>query len=74
MTDNVNHPSHYIQGEGKHECIEVLKEWMSEDEFKGFLKGNAIKYLCRAGKKIDKVEDLKKSQFYINRLILEETK
>ncbi len=71
MNDMINHPYHYCSGEGKHECIEVLKEWMNQDAYRGFLRGNAIKYLCRAGKKDSEVEDLKKAQFYINKLVEE---
>ena len=73
MNDMINHPSHYVQGEGKHECIEVLKEWMDKKAFIGFLRGNAIKYLCRVGKKGDAVEDLKKAQYYVDRLVEEVT-
>lgn len=46
----VNHPQHY-GGDTTYECIKVLKAWLSPDEYKGFLKGNAIRYLCRAGNK-----------------------
>jgi hypothetical protein len=42
---------------------------MSTDEFRGFLKGNAIKYLWRAGKKDDILQDIRKALWYLNRLI-----
>lgn len=63
MSD-VNHPSHYNQG--KFEVIEVI-----EDQKLGFHLGNAIKYICRAGKKNPEktVEDLKKAKWYIERQI-----
>ena len=64
----VNHPSHY-GGDTTYECIKVLENWMSPDEYCGFLKGNAIKYLCRAGKKDDTVQELEKSKWYIVKLI-----
>lgn len=61
--DPVNHPPHY---QGKYECIDVL-----EDLGLGhaFCIGNCIKYLWRAGKKGDLLEDLKKAQWYLNRAI-----
>lgn len=70
MVDVVNHPEHYSAGH-QHECIEVLKEWMGQEQFEGFLRGNILKYLCREDKKGTKVQDLKKAQYYLNRLITE---
>lgn len=64
----VNHPLHY-GGDTTYECIKVLKAWMSADEYRGFLRGNAIKYLCRTGKKDETVQELKKAAWYINKLI-----
>lgn len=64
MNENVNHPSHY--NSGKIEVIDYI-----EDQNLGFHLGNAIKYICRAGKK-DKsktVEDLRKAIWYIERYI-----
>ena len=46
---------------------------MDKKAFIGFLRGNAIKYLCRVGKKGDAVEDLKKAQYYVDRLVEEVT-
>ena len=65
---NVNHPKHY-GGDTPYECIKVLKAWVSDEEYKGFLRCNAIKYLCRAGKKDETVQELKKASWYINKLI-----
>lgn len=64
MNDPVNHPSHYTDGK-----IEVLD--FIEDKNLNFHRGNAVKYICRAGKKdVDKeVEDLEKAVFYLNREI-----
>lgn len=64
----VNHPQHY-NGDSQYECIKVLKAWMSEDEYRGFLRGNAIKYICRLGKKDEAVQELKKAAWYIDKLI-----
>lgn len=64
MSDMVNHPSHYTDG-----SIEVID--FIEDKQLNYHRGNALKYLCRAGKKDpDKeVEDLQKAAWYINREI-----
>lgn len=64
----VNHPEHY-GGDTQYECIKVLKAWLSKDEYEGFLKGNAIKYLCRCGKKDSDLQELKKASWYLNKLI-----
>lgn len=64
MSDNVNHPSHYNVGK-----IEVA-DFIADQDL-NFFKGNAIKYVCRAGfKDKDKeVEDLEKAKWYIEREI-----
>lgn len=64
MEDAVNHPSHYT--DGKIEVIEFI-----EDKNLSFHRGNAVKYICRAGKKDPRkeVEDLQKAIWYINREI-----
>ncbi len=64
----VNHPKHY-GGDTPFECIKVLKVWLSPDEYRGFLRGNAIKYLCRVGKKDNEVQELKKVSWYVQKLI-----
>jgi hypothetical protein len=66
MHDPVN-PSHYTPD--AIECIEALEASMTAEAFKGFLKGNCIKYLWRYEKK-NGTEDLKKAQWYLNRLIM----
>ena len=60
--DNVNHPSHYTDG-----SIEVI-DYIEDKNFNYHL-GNAIKYISRAGKKGDKIEDLRKAIWYIEREI-----
>ena len=69
MVDNVNSPMHYLQG--KRETIEVIQDYMTKDEFVGYLKGNIIKYVGRFKFKGKPLEDLKKSQSYLNKLIQE---
>ena len=64
MNDIVNHPSHYT--DGKIEVIDFI-----EDKHLNFHRGNAVKYISRAGKKNPKkeIEDLRKAAWYINREI-----
>ena len=67
--DPVNRPSHYT--DGKIECIDYIQDKLTPDEFQGFCKGNALKYISRAGKKdpSKKVEDLNKAIWYLKRSI-----
>ena len=69
INDAVNHPSHYAQG--SIECIDAMKASMSDEAFKGLLKGNVIKYIWRYEKKVNPLEDLKKAKWYLERLIKE---
>ena len=62
MTDAINHPPHYTSHPSGVECIQVT-------EHMTFCLGNAIKYIWRAGHKGDKIEDLRKARFYIEREI-----
>jgi len=64
--DPVNHPNHYKQG--NRETIEVIKDYMTADEFSGYLKGNIIKYIWRYERK-NGTEDLLKAQWYVNKLV-----
>lgn len=66
---NVNHPNHYTQNGNKKETIEEIRESMSDEEYKGFLKGNIIKYISRCEYKGKTVEDLQKAEWYLKRLI-----
>jgi hypothetical protein len=63
--DNIN-PEHY-KSKSK-ETIERLQDNLTAGEFKGYLKGNILKYLDRYEHK-NGVEDLKKAQWYLNKLI-----
>ena len=67
VNDQVNHPYHYTQG--GIECIEALEAAMSEDAFKGYCKGNILKYLWRYESKGNPIQDLLKAQWYLERLI-----
>ena len=69
----VNNPAHY--GTGKIECIEYIKDFLTPEEFIGYLRGNIAKYLHRWRYK-NGLEDLKKSEWYLKYLIefMQETK
>jgi hypothetical protein len=68
--DQVSHPRHYNQYTG-FEVIDVCEQLRAPDGTGNFNRGNAFKYLARAGwKKPEKhVEDLEKAVFYIQREI-----
>lgn len=64
----VNHPSHYQSKSGL-EAIDVIEAFCDGlNGIEAFCTGNALKYLCRWKSK-NGAEDLKKAQWYINRLI-----
>lgn len=66
VEDVVNNPDHY--NTGNIECIDAIEESMSSVAFKGYLKGNCIKYLWRYDYKGKQVEDLEKAGWYLNKL------
>lgn len=47
---------------------DAMEAWMTPEQFKGFLRGNIIKYIARCYDK-NGVEDLKKARHYLDRLI-----
>lgn len=69
MNDPINHPAHYTDGPVHSTCGDVI-ECIDISETFGFCRGNAIKYLWRAGRKADEVEDLKKARWYLDREII----
>ena len=60
--DVINHPTHYTAHPSGVECITVTEHF-------NFNRGNAIKYIWRAGSKGDELEDLKKARWYLDREI-----
>lgn len=64
--DTVNHPPHYT--DGGIECIEAIEAALSNEEFRGYCKGNCLKYIWREKHK-GGIESLKKAQWYLDRLI-----
>jgi len=65
--DYVNAPPHYRKG--SIECIDAIKSALTQEEFKGYLKGAALKYIWRESYKDSNIQDLHKSIWYINKLI-----
>lgn len=66
--EKVNHPSHYGGADNPYEVIKVLRAWLTPEEYRGFLKGNIIKYLARSTKKGVRVEDQQKAAWYARAL------
>lgn len=64
-------PNHYKNG--KREAIKVMQDVLTDEEYKGFLKGLIIKYLYRADNK-NGLEDYRKAQWYMNELVKFEEK
>jgi len=46
----------------------AMESWMTPEQFAGFLRGNAIKYLARCDAK-GGLDDVKKARHYIDKLI-----
>ncbi len=63
MSDPIN-PSHYKKGEI--EAIDAIKSALTEDEWRGFLKGTAIAYLWRLGHKDAVEQDASKTLWYVS--------
>jgi hypothetical protein len=63
----VDHPPHYTKG-GAVECIEALKSALTADEYRGYLKGNILKYAWRERHK-NRLQDIKKLRWYANELV-----
>jgi hypothetical protein len=67
LADMVNNPPHYTRG--GIEAIEYMEAKATPEEFAGHLRLTALKYLSRTGYKDDALQDLKKAQWYVNRLV-----
>ena len=64
--DDVNQPPHYKIG--GIETIDVIEAKLTPEEFRGYLKGNVMKYASRTGYKGDALQDAGKMAWYANRL------
>ena len=62
MSDPVNRPAHYRNGEI--ECIDAIRSALGEDGFRALCLGNVIKYVWRHEHK-GGLEDLRKAVFYL---------
>ena len=66
MKDEVNNPEHYTAG--GIECIDAIQAALTPEEFRGFLKGNILKYTWRE-RHTGGVQSLEKAEWYLKRLI-----
>lgn len=60
VKDMVKHPKHYVEGRS-FEPKDVIRDWGLN-----FNLGSALKYIARAGRKGDIVEDLEKAKEYLS--------
>jgi hypothetical protein len=66
VADNINSPPHY--NAGTLECIEAIEAALTPEEFRGFLKGQVLKYVWRERHK-NGAEDCGKAEWYLKRLL-----
>ena len=64
--DPVNHPAHYTHG--GIETIDFIQAKLTPEEFRGYLKGNILKYGSRLGHKENDMQDAGKLAWYTNKL------
>ena len=67
VADDVNHPAHYTTNGGI-ECIEAIEAQLTPEEYRGYLKGNCVKYLWREKYKGGR-QSVEKCQWYLTRLL-----
>lgn len=60
--DDINHPNHYTAG--GIEVFDFIQSWGLD-----FAEGNVIKYVVRGPFKGNRLKDLKKARWYLNKLI-----
>lgn len=71
MADPIN-PDHYrlhTAAGDPIEVIDIIASVLTDEEFVGYCRGNALKYICRAGRKHDASTDYQKCRWYLDRLI-----
>ena len=66
MTDPINHPEHYTQSDI--ECIDAIKAALTPEEFRGYCKGNILKYTWRERIK-GQDESIAKAVWYANKML-----
>ena len=67
VKNNVERPPHY--NKGSIECIDSIEAMLTSEEFIGYLRGNSLKYRWRMRYKGKAIEDLKKAEWYDNKLL-----
>lgn len=68
----VDHPQHYGGEDNSHEHVKCMEAIVGDSAFDGFVGSmiyNCTKYLWRLGKKESFLQDAKKAQWYLNRLV-----
>lgn len=65
IKEAVNHPAHYGGADNPYEAIKVIESWKLD-----FHLGNTVKYISRAGKKDELLQDLRKAAWYLQRRII----
>jgi hypothetical protein len=58
---NAINPDHY---RGDIECIDAMRAQMTDDEWRGYLRGQVIKYCWRMGRKDAAQQDAEKLLWY----------
>lgn len=59
MSNNIFHPDHYCSGRS-YEPKDVIRDWDLN-----FNLGNVVKYISRAGRKDNALDDLRKAKTYL---------
>ena len=67
MSDPVNHPDHYTNGEI--EFIDAAKSMLTPEEFRGAMKFQILKYTWRERTKENPAQDMEKGRWYLDKLI-----
>ncbi len=62
----VENPEHY--NIHPMECIDIIENLLTEEEFRGYCLGNQIKYRWRRKYKGNEQQDLEKAEWYRNRV------
>ena len=66
---NIINPDHYTGS--NIECIDAIKAMLGHYGFISYLQGNLMKYLWRSPAKGNQAQDLRKAEWFLNRLIEE---
>ena len=64
--DIINNPKHYTVG--GYEALDVIKAKLTPEEYRGYCKGNILKYLMRANYKGHHDDDIQKAHYYMKEL------